>query len=85
MQTVQISADEYARLVRSETTMEGLDIYINSTEYNDIKYIRSLIKHAMNYLPFTVPAEPKMPESFQSVGVNPEFKDEPEIENDWEE
>lgn len=85
MQHISISADEYARLVRREATMECLNIYINSTEYNDIKYIRSLIKHAMNYLPFTVPAEPKMPESFQSVGVNPEFKDEPETENNWEE
>ena len=85
MQHISITADEYARLVRSEATMECLNIYINSTEYHDTRYIKSLIKHAMNYLPFTVPAEPKMPESFQSVGVNPEFKDEPETENDWEE
>lgn len=85
MQTVQISADEYARLIRNEATMECLGVYLNSTEYNDIKYIKSLVNHATNYLPFTVPADPKMPESFQSVGVNPEFKDEPETENDWEE
>lgn len=85
MQHISIPADEYARLIRNETTMECLDIYINSTEYHDVRYIKSLIKHATNYLPFTVPEEPKMPESFQSVGVNPEFKDEPETENDWEE
>lgn len=85
MQHISISADEYSRLIRSEATMECLNIYINSTEYNDIKYIRSLIKHAMNYLPFTVPAEPKMPESFQSVGVNPAFDDEPGTEEGWHE
>ena len=62
----------------------GLDIYLKS-EYADIKFVKSLVNYAMNYLPFTVPADPKMPESFQSVGVNPEFKDEPETENDWEE
>ncbi len=84
MQTVQISADEYSRLIRSEATMECLDIYLKS-EYADIKFVKSLVNYAMNYLPFTVPADPKMPESFQSVGVNPEFKDEPETENDWEE
>ena len=70
MQTVQISADEYARLIRNEATMECLDVYINSTEYNDIKYIRSLIKHAMNYLPFTLPAE---------------ANDKPETEEGWHE
>lgn len=85
MQTVQISADEYSRLIRNEATMECLGVYLNSTEYNDIKYIKSLINYAMNYLPFTVPADPKMPESFQSVGVNPEFKDEPETEEGWHE
>lgn len=85
MQQVSIFADEYSRLIRNEATMDCLAIYINSTDYQDIKYIKSLVNHAMNYLPFTVPDEPKMPESFQSVGVNPEFKDEPETENDWEE
>ena len=85
MQTVQISADEYGRLIRNEATMECLDVYLKSEEYADIKFIRSLVNYAMNYLPFTVPAEPKMPESFQSVGVNPEFKDEPETEEGWHE
>ena len=70
MQTVQISADEYSRLIRSEAAMECLDVYLNSTEYNDIKYIKSLIKHATNYLPFTLPAE-----------VN----DKPETEAGWHE
>lgn len=84
MQYTTIPTDEYARLIRSEATMECLDIYLKS-EYADIKFVKSLVNYAMNYLPFTVPAEPKMPESFQSVGVNPEFKDEHEIENDWEE
>lgn len=57
MQYTTIPTDEYARLIRSEATMECLDIYLNSTEYNDIKYIKSLINHATNYLPFTLPAE----------------------------
>ena len=70
MQTVQISADEYSRLIRSEATMECLGVYLNSTEYNDIKYIKSLINHTTNYLPFTLPAE-----------VN----DKPETEEGWHE
>lgn len=57
MQYTTIPTDEYARLIRSEATMECLDIYINSNEYHDIKYIKSLVNHATNYLPFTLPAE----------------------------
>ena len=57
MQHISIPADEYSRLIRNEATMECLGVYLNSTEYNDIKYIKSLVNHATNYLPFILPAE----------------------------
>lgn len=57
--SIQISKDEYVRLIRIEAGMELLHIYYNSEEFPDKKLTQKLLGQLLIGLPFSTPDAPE--------------------------
>ena len=56
--SIQISTDEYARLLRIEAAMELLNVYM-STEYPKESAIKKMLNHILIGMPFSTPEPPE--------------------------
>lgn len=58
MSTIQISTDEYIRLLKVEAGMELLNVYM-STEYPKESAIKKMLNHILIGMPFSTPDNPE--------------------------